>query len=143
MADQLTMATNVPGVFAGGDVVTGPWIAIGAVAAGREAAVSIDRFFKGEDLAAGREKMKLLPEDEQSYNPIPAGIQQTPAGPHGLPRGRCAQEGLQRSSSWAYRPSRWRPRASAASTAASAASATSAWKSARPRPRITASSPRT
>jgi heterodisulfide reductase subunit A-like polyferredoxin len=74
VADPLTMATNLPGVFAGGDVVTGPWIAIGAVAAGREAAVSIDRFFKGEDLAIGREKMKLMPEDEQSYNPIPKNL---------------------------------------------------------------------
>ena len=77
-ADPLTLATNLPGVFAGGDVVSGPWIAIGAVAAGREAAVSIDRFFRGEDLAAGREKLSFKPEDEQFYNPIPANIQQAP-----------------------------------------------------------------
>ncbi|MFZ5585304.1 MAG: FAD-dependent oxidoreductase [Thermodesulfobacteriota bacterium] len=77
-ADPLTMATNLPKIFAGGDVVTGPWIAIGAVAAGREAAVSILRMFNGEDLAQGREKLALKPEDEQYYNPIPPSIQQTP-----------------------------------------------------------------
>ena len=43
-ADPVTKATSREGVFAGGDVVTGPWIAIGAVAAGREAAISIDRY---------------------------------------------------------------------------------------------------
>ena len=48
------MATNLPGVYAGGDVVTGPWIAIGAVAAGREAAHSMLRQFDGQDLAEGR-----------------------------------------------------------------------------------------
>jgi thioredoxin reductase len=51
------MATNLKGVFAGGDAVTGPWIAIGAVAAGREAAISMERLFKGEDLAEDREKL--------------------------------------------------------------------------------------
>ena len=75
--DPKTMATNLPGVYAGGDAVTGPWIAIGAVAAGREAAISIDRQFKGEDLAAGREKLELKPEDEQDYNPIPDDIPKT------------------------------------------------------------------
>ncbi len=77
-ADPLTMATNVAGLFAGGDAVTGPWIAIGAVAAGREAAVSIDRYFKGEDLAAGREKMVMKPSDEQCYNQIPTNLPKAP-----------------------------------------------------------------
>lgn len=39
-----TMATNVPGVFAGGDVATGPRSVIQAVAAGRRAADAIHEF---------------------------------------------------------------------------------------------------
>jgi heterodisulfide reductase subunit A-like polyferredoxin len=54
--DAVTFATNVPGVFAGGDVVTGPATIVKAVSAGKEAAVSIDRFLRGEDVAAGRAK---------------------------------------------------------------------------------------
>ena len=53
-ADPVTLTTNVPGVFAGGDVVTGPLTVVKAVGHGREAALSIDRYLRGEDLAAGR-----------------------------------------------------------------------------------------
>ena len=54
--DAVTFATNVPGVFAGGDVVTGPATVVKAVNAGKEAAKSIDRYLKGEDVKAGRAK---------------------------------------------------------------------------------------
>jgi heterodisulfide reductase subunit A-like polyferredoxin len=54
--DPVTFATNVPGVFAGGDAVTGPATVVKAVFAGKEAAVSIDRFLRGEEVAAGRAK---------------------------------------------------------------------------------------
>ena len=53
-ADPLTMATGMNGVFAAGDVVSGPNTVIWAIANGHEAATSIDRYLKGEDLAAGR-----------------------------------------------------------------------------------------
>ena len=52
--DPLTLATDVPGVFAGGDAVTGPATVIEAIAAGKRAAESIRRYLRGEDLAAGR-----------------------------------------------------------------------------------------
>lgn len=52
-----TLATSKQGVFAGGDVVTGPKYVIEAIAAGKEAAISIDRYLKGEDLEAGRERI--------------------------------------------------------------------------------------
>jgi NADPH-dependent glutamate synthase beta subunit-like oxidoreductase/2,4-dienoyl-CoA reductase-like NADH-dependent reductase (Old Yellow Enzyme family) len=45
-----TMATNVHGVFAGGDVVSGPATVIEAIAAGRKAAAAIDRYLRGENL---------------------------------------------------------------------------------------------
>lgn len=54
--DPVSFATGVPGVFAGGDVVTGPQTVVKAVFAGKEAAVSIDRYLKGEEVAAGRAK---------------------------------------------------------------------------------------
>ncbi|MEW6381184.1 MAG: FAD-dependent oxidoreductase [bacterium] len=54
--DAVTKATNIAGIFAAGESVTGPGIAVEAMAHGREAAVSIDRFLKGEDMRAGREK---------------------------------------------------------------------------------------
>ncbi len=56
--DKLTLQTSVPGVFAGGDMVSGPASVIEAVAAGHEAAISIDRFIRGEDLKAGRDEPK-------------------------------------------------------------------------------------
>jgi heterodisulfide reductase subunit A len=55
VADSVTLETSVPGVFAGGDVVTGPATIIEAIAAGKRAAVSIDRFITGVDLRQGRE----------------------------------------------------------------------------------------
>jgi NADPH-dependent glutamate synthase beta subunit-like oxidoreductase len=46
VADPETLTTSREGVFAGGDCVTGPYIAIAAIAAGKKAAVSIERFLK-------------------------------------------------------------------------------------------------
>lgn len=43
-----TLATTRPGVFAGGDAVTGPANAIEAIAAGKRAAASIDKYLSGE-----------------------------------------------------------------------------------------------
>ena len=49
-----TMSTNIKGVFAGGDVVSGPSDVVGAVCAGQEAAISIELFFQEIDLEAAR-----------------------------------------------------------------------------------------
>jgi NADPH-dependent glutamate synthase beta subunit-like oxidoreductase/NAD-dependent dihydropyrimidine dehydrogenase PreA subunit len=46
--DPETGTTNVPGVFAGGDVVTGPDIAIRAVAAGKKAADGIHTYLRSK-----------------------------------------------------------------------------------------------
>jgi indolepyruvate ferredoxin oxidoreductase alpha subunit len=53
--DPVTLQTNVGGVFAGGDAVSGPATVIQAMAAGKKAAISIDRYLKGEPLDTGRE----------------------------------------------------------------------------------------
>ncbi len=54
-ADPLTLETGLPGVFAGGDCVTGPDVVVNAKLAGKKAAKSIDRWLNHEDLRIGRE----------------------------------------------------------------------------------------
>lgn len=55
-ADPTTLQTAYPKVFAGGDAIGRPLIAIEALAHGKKAAISIDRFFQKEDLRVAREK---------------------------------------------------------------------------------------
>ncbi len=50
----VTLQTDKAGVFAGGDLQTGPSVAIAAIAAGMEAAESIYRYVTGTDMEAGR-----------------------------------------------------------------------------------------
>jgi len=52
--NSISLQTNVEGVFAGGDVVSGPDDVISAITAGQEAAISIDRYLSGVDLEEGR-----------------------------------------------------------------------------------------
>jgi NADPH-dependent glutamate synthase beta subunit-like oxidoreductase len=54
MADPLTLQTRRARVFAAGDLVFGRQSVIEAMAQGREAAISIDRFLQGESLRWGR-----------------------------------------------------------------------------------------
>lgn len=49
-ADRETTATSQEGVFAAGEVSTGPAAAVRTVAAGRRAAISIDQFLRGESV---------------------------------------------------------------------------------------------
>jgi NADPH-dependent glutamate synthase beta subunit-like oxidoreductase len=53
--DPVTLQTSIKGIFAGGDAVSGPATVIEALAAGKKAAISIDRYMKGEPLDTGRE----------------------------------------------------------------------------------------
>lgn len=50
--DANTLMTTRPGVFAGGDAVTGTAFVVEAIAAGHKAARSIDRYIRGEELGA-------------------------------------------------------------------------------------------
>ncbi len=55
--DSLTYQTAEPDIFAGGDVYTGPRFAIDAIAAGKQAAISIHRFVQpGQSLVIGRDR---------------------------------------------------------------------------------------
>jgi len=47
LVDEDTLSTGLPGVYAGGDTVTGPKTVIAAMGAGRKAAKEIDRYLKG------------------------------------------------------------------------------------------------
>lgn len=51
-----TGATNVEGIFAGGDVYTGPAYVVDAIAAGQRAAKSINRYLKGEPVVVTKER---------------------------------------------------------------------------------------
>jgi NADH-quinone oxidoreductase subunit F len=50
VAAPRTFATSVPGIFAGGDAVSGPATVIEAIAAGNKAAEAIDRYLKAQEL---------------------------------------------------------------------------------------------
>ena len=66
-ADALTCQTAVSDVFAGGDAVTGPQFVIDAIAAGKEAAVSIHRFVHaGQTLDLGRDHRDYRAFDKSS-----------------------------------------------------------------------------
>jgi NADPH-dependent glutamate synthase beta subunit-like oxidoreductase len=52
--DAVTLQSEDPDIFAGGDAVRGPGTVVEAIADGREAAESIDRYLRGLDLRLGR-----------------------------------------------------------------------------------------
>ncbi len=54
--NELTLETNIPGVFAGGDIVLGPSSVVEAIGQGNEAAISIDRYLNKQNLIKGRKK---------------------------------------------------------------------------------------
>ncbi len=58
--DAVTLETSLPGIFAGGDAVKGEATVIDAISQGNRAAVSIDRYLRGEDLWLGREEEALI-----------------------------------------------------------------------------------
>ena len=78
-ADAVTCQTSVPDVFAGGDVVTGPQFVIDAIAAGKEAAVSIHRFVhEGQTLTLGRDRRDYRPFDRATAQITPGGFDSAP-----------------------------------------------------------------
>jgi NADH-quinone oxidoreductase subunit F len=70
--DSNSLATNIPGIFAGGDFTTGPTYVIKAIASGRRAAIAIDRYLKGQkgrieiidEKTALKEDIRLALEEE-------------------------------------------------------------------------------
>jgi len=59
IVNEITYETSIPGVFAGGDIIANSKaVAIAAIAHGKEAAISIDRYLKGENIMAGRYRVR-------------------------------------------------------------------------------------
>jgi len=72
--DPDTLASTREGIFAGGDAVTGPASVIEAIAAGRQATISIDKYLGGsgdidETLAPPEEAVTPLEEAEEKRRP--------------------------------------------------------------------------
>lgn len=70
-ADSVTGQTSVPGIFAGGDVATGPWSVVAAIGAGEIAAVGIDQYLTGENHAFWREEKVVDTDYDPDVDPVP------------------------------------------------------------------------
>ncbi|HSL86686.1 MAG TPA: FAD-dependent oxidoreductase, partial [Bacteroidales bacterium] len=69
--NRVTLQSSKADIFAGGDVASGPKLAIDAIAAGKEAAVSIHRFVQnGQSLVFGRDTQSYLMLDKESLQDI-------------------------------------------------------------------------
>ena len=68
--NAVTLQSGDPDIFSGGDAVTGPATVVEAVEAGKQAAISIDRFVQGQDLAAGRDKQWVSVDDVPLENAV-------------------------------------------------------------------------
>ena len=65
-ADSLTYQTAQPDIFVGGDCYTGPKFAIDAIAAGKEATISLHRYVHpGQTLTAGRDRREYRALDKE------------------------------------------------------------------------------
>jgi heterodisulfide reductase subunit A-like polyferredoxin len=71
VVDPETLQTNVPGVFAGGDVVSGPATVIEAVEAGKRAAKYMAQYLQGMELPKGWQEES--PKEAQ-WTEIPKGL---------------------------------------------------------------------
>ena len=67
IADAVTLQTSQPDVFVGGDVYTSPKFAIDAIAAGREAAISLHRYVHpGQSLTLARNRRDFIELDKSN-----------------------------------------------------------------------------
>jgi len=80
-ADPVTMATNLPNVFAAGDATEGPMTVVDAIADGHKAARAIHGFLSGEPLPAPklRRRTRVTPEAMAALEE--AGDEEKPAEP--------------------------------------------------------------
>ena len=69
--DPVTLETSKPGVFAGGELYSGPSLVVEAIATGKEAAISIDRYLRGTDLVEGRPQRPT----GENWAPIPEDVE--------------------------------------------------------------------
>jgi NADPH-dependent glutamate synthase beta subunit-like oxidoreductase len=69
--DPLTLQSDDPDIFAGGDAIRGPRTVVEAIADGRRAAISIDRYLEGQDLRLDREieRKAITTPQKGTYDP--------------------------------------------------------------------------
>jgi NADPH-dependent glutamate synthase beta subunit-like oxidoreductase len=80
-ADPVSLATSRPGVFAAGDLVTGPNTIVEAVAAGKRAAAMIVRHIRGQELIASARTLtplEFVPPPGDATDPARGGRIETP-----------------------------------------------------------------
>jgi len=65
VTEKNSMATNIPGIFAGGDAVTGPASVIDAIAAGKKAAIGIDCYLTGKPYPVAKPAPRVAEMDDQ------------------------------------------------------------------------------
>jgi formate dehydrogenase major subunit len=65
VAGKNSMATNIAGVFAGGDAVTGPASIIEAIADGKKAAVGIDCYLSGKPYPVEEPVLRIAEMEDQ------------------------------------------------------------------------------
>ena len=79
VCDGLTLQIAQPDIFVGGDVATGPKFAIGAIAAGKEAAISLHHYVhEGQSLTIGRNR-RSYPELDKRNVALPTECFDAPA----------------------------------------------------------------
>jgi NADH-quinone oxidoreductase subunit F len=78
VTDSNTLATNIPGIFAGGDFVTGPDMVVNAIAAGRRGAIAIDKYLRKDpsrveiyDRKTGAIEVEKAPELDDTWEEKP------------------------------------------------------------------------
>ncbi len=83
--DPWTLTTNLPGVYAGGDLVTGPTMAVEAMATGKKAARYIHRYLNGklEIAELARRQPEKLSKDEYRKRLAPQKRYPVPEEPAG------------------------------------------------------------
>ncbi|UCD88633.1 MAG: FAD-dependent oxidoreductase [Desulfobacterales bacterium] len=77
-ADPITLQTRIEWLFAGGDTVSGPKTVVEAIASGKEAAISIDRYIRGVNLSEDRAKEMDMVSDVYKAEYDPAKRAQMP-----------------------------------------------------------------
>ena len=89
VVDNETLATLIPGVFAGGDAVTGPSMIIAAIGQGKRAAFHIDRYLRGEDEPAVFDARLPMVEHEEVMNRGPVSVRAAAKMQELLPQARA------------------------------------------------------
>ncbi len=84
IVDSDTLSTNVGGIFAGGDVVTGPDVLVKGLGTGRKAAMAIDNYLRGD----GSNPVSIYPTEKRVEDePLVSGVlhKEERVKPHLLP----------------------------------------------------------